>query len=83
MMNACEMVERCSQHQVRILTIDPIGNGALRQAPSDVRSLCLHTRLWWIEGAHREILGCQSTLMSIKEDRYELTPVHQHGMQVG
>lgn len=80
-MNACEMIERCSQRQVRVITIDPIGKGSLQQAPPDVRSFSYHTRLWWIEGGHRPI--CQSVLMGIKEDRYELTgDVHQRGLWV-
>ena len=81
MMNACEMVERCAQRQVRVVSFTPLSHGCLQQAPPDVQCLSRTTYIWSLNTPN--LPNCQAVLMSIKEDHFELTEAHQHGLRVG
>ena len=70
-MNACAMIERCSQRQVRAVLANPysaLANGCIKSYPSDVVDMGRWFSLWRIQDG-----GFQGNLVTVKEECHMLT----------
>ena len=71
-MNACAMIERCAQRQVRVLAANPksaLAFGCLKALPLDVQDIGRHHILWGVVGPSYP----QCSLIMIKEEAYVLS----------